>query len=239
MGIGRATRLMRFVESEAKTYRATVRFGTATDTDDGTGQVVAEGPVPDSLSAELLATELAAMEGTHLQRPPAYSAKHVAGRRSHQLARAGEAVELAPVEVTMHALRLLSWQGDQLVIEAQVGKGTYLRALARDLGMRVGVPAHCSDLRRTSIGRFSAADAVAPEAVEVTHLLSAGELVAHLGRQELSDDELIHVSHGRRIECRTDGAGPIGLMAEDGRLVAIGEAADGHWHPSVVLEPAA
>lgn len=236
--IGRATRLARFVEASTKRYEATVRFGTATDTDDGTGEVIRES-VPDEWpDRDAMVAALATLVGQQLQRPPAYSAKHVAGKRSHQLARSGVAVELPPVTVQVDRLELRSWHPPDLEFAAEVGKGTYLRALARDLGERLSIPAHCHELRRTAIGPFDVADAIAPDEVTVSAVLPAAEMVRHLTRVELDDAATIEVGHGRTI-ARDEGlAGPAALIAPDGRLVAVAEESGDTWQPVVVLEPA-
>jgi tRNA pseudouridine55 synthase len=237
--VGRATRLARFVESERKTYRATVRFGIATDTDDGTGAEVAR--LTPEMWPERTAIEAAAhaMLGTRLQRPPAYSAKHVDGRRAYDLARRGETVELAPVPVTIEQLDVVSWTPPDLVLDAVVGKGTYLRAIARDLGESLGIPAHCATLRRTSIGLHDAADAIAPQAVRAEALRTPAAMVAHLPRVVLDAAARRDVGFGRAVTREGDATGPVALVGEDGVLVAIAEAHEARWQPVVVLEAAA
>ncbi|HPF62521.1 MAG TPA: tRNA pseudouridine(55) synthase TruB [Gemmatimonadales bacterium] len=238
--VGRATRLARFVEATAKAYDAVIRFGAATDTDDATGTVVrtlAPDTWPDVAAID---GALAARCGVRPQRPPAYSAKHVAGRRSHALARAGIAVELLPVAVQVHELARRGWDPPDLAVHAVVGKGTYLRAIARDLGEDLGIPAHCAELRRTRVGPFSVEAAASPESVEPDHLLPPAAMVAHLEQVTVSDTEVRELGFGRSIGRQADGEGPAALVAVDGRLVAVAEAADGsRWQPVVVLEPAA
>src|SRR4029077_5903669 len=137
-----------FVEALVKRYRAVVRFGIGTDTDDPTGIVTSEARPdiwPNRDELQRLAAEFV---GRQAQRPPAFSAKHVAGTRAHRLARQGRSVELPDVTVEGHAIDVLEWSPPDLVIEATVGRGTYLRAMARDLGGRAGIPAHCAELRR-------------------------------------------------------------------------------------------
>lgn len=237
--VGRATRLARFVESESKRYEARFRFGSATDTDDGTGNVIASqqaGPWPSE--AELDAA-LQRLTGLQEQRPPAYSAKHVAGRRSHEMARAGVAVELPPVPVMVHALERRTWQPPDLTVEAVVGKGTYVRALARDLGALLDVPAHCAALRRTAIGPFDVRQAIAATAVQPASVLSPAAMVAHLPHQPLDAAAVCEVGYGRQVPRTIETEGPAALLAEDGRLVAVATAAEDRWQPVVVLEPAA
>lgn len=238
---GRATRLARFVESERKRYTAVIALGRATDTEDGTGVTTAE-TVPDHWPevAEVDAA-LEGLSGTIRQRPPAYSAKHVAGTRSHALARAGRPVALPEVDVTVHRFARTAWTPPRLTVEAEVGKGTYLRALARDVGLALGLPAHCAELRRTGIGPFEVDAAVSPGDVSTGHLRSAAEMVAHLPSERVGAEAVQGLGFGRRVPGSAAGHGPVAMLAEDdGRLVAIAEpAGDGWWQPVVVLEPAA
>lgn len=237
--VGRATRLARFLGDGPKEYRATVRFGSATDTDDGTGKVIREMRPPEWPARAAVAASMQAMVGRHPQRPPAYSAKHVAGERSHAMAREGRAVDLAPVEVMVHALELTTWSPPDLELTATVGSGTYIRALARDLGERLGLPAHCAELRRTRIGAFDVADAVAPEEATAERLLAPSELMRHLPARALSDQECREVGFGRDVSREPGDAALAALVGPDGRLVAVAEADDRHWHPAVVLETGA
>lgn len=235
---GRATRLVRFVEATAKHYDATVRLGQRTDTDDATGAVVEEH-TPDTWpdQGEMLAA-LADLTGSRMQRPPAYSAKHVAGTRSHHLARAGVMVELPPVEVAVHTLECVAWQPPELRLKAVVGKGTYLRALARDLGERLGIPAHCSELRRTAVGPFDVSEAIAPSEVSPEVLRSPAAMLPHLAHVTLDEAAVREVSFGRVVPRDGDPSGPVALLGEDGRLVAVAEESAAGWQPVVVLEPA-
>jgi tRNA pseudouridine55 synthase len=237
--VGRATRLARFAEAAHKVYDAEVRFGIGTDTDDGTGAVIAEQePATWPTRAEMDA-QLAGFVGPLWQRPPAYSAKHVAGRRSHQLARQGVAVELPEVRVQVHALDCLEWAPPRLRLRATVGKGTYLRALARDLGATIGLPAHCSALRREAIGSFRVADAIGPQEVTRDAVRSPLAMVPDLSRLLLDDAARRDVGFGRSIARRDGGAEEVALVAADGSLVAVAEARGERWQPVVVLEPAA
>lgn len=237
--VGRATRLARFIEGTAKRYEATVMFGSATDTDDGTGRPVAEA-VPETWpDGGTVDAALASLTGVIAQRPPAYSAKHVAGERSHRLARGGVMVDLPPVAVTVHRLERVRWQPPTLELHATVGKGTYLRAIARDLGERLGIPAHCGALRRTAIGPFDVTEAVAPTAVGAADVRTAASMVPHLPREVVDEDGVRELGFGRPVLRSIRDEGPAALVAADGRLIAIGEAAGTVWRPVVVLEPAA
>lgn len=236
--VGRATRLARFVTGMAKRYRAVVRFGIGTDTNDPTGAVTARRQ-PDSWPAraelDALATEFV---GRQAQRPPAFSAKHVAGTRAHVLARKGQQFDLPDVTVEIHGIDLLEWSPPDLVLEATVGSGTYLRALARDLGVRSGIPAHCAELRRVTVGPLQVRDAIAPLEVTAARLLSPAAMVPELVTESVDEAGAREIGFGRRVIQHRPYHGTGALLAGDGRLLAAAEGRDGWWHPVVVLEPA-
>ena len=190
-------------------------------------------------SHQQVVSAAAALTGRQLQVPPAYSAKHVDGTRSYALARAGRAVELAPVEVMVHALDVAGWTPPNLTIHARVGRGTYIRSLARDLGERLALPAHCAELRRTSIGPFSVQEAIAPEAVSASDLMPPAAMLQHLWSEVVGADAVREIGFGRAVVQQVAHDGTGALIAGDGRLVAVAEGRDGAWHPVVVLEPAA
>ncbi len=239
MLVGRATRLARFIEGAEKRYDAQVRFGHSSDTDDSTGAMSDTAiPLEWPSDAEVDAARVSLL-GRQMQVPPAYSAKHVAGTRSYALARAGHAVELPPVEVMVHALEVTSWTPPDLRLAATVGRGTYIRALARDLGVRLGIPAHCAELRRTSIGPFQVADAVGPDEVTASALLTPAQMLQHLPAEVVSADGVRELGFGRVLPQQSPSTGFGALLADDGRLVAVAEGRDGSWFPVVVLEPAA
>lgn len=156
---GRWTRLANLLASDDKRYRATIRFGTRTTTDDRAGEVV-EHADPAPLVEERVRSALASMRGAQEQVPPAYSAIHVEGQRAYQLARRGDEVELAPRSVTIFTLELVHWSSPDAVVDVHCSKGTYVRALARDVGRALGVPAHLYALRRTAAGPWTLDDAV-------------------------------------------------------------------------------
>lgn len=242
--LGRATRLARFVSGQPKRYLATARLGFATTTDDSTGDPAGplHGPAVRPGDTEVRAA-LEAFRGDSLQRPPAYSARHVDGERSYRLARRGVEVALAESPVTVHAIELVDMHGDSVVFRTTVSAGTYVRALARDLGERLGTGAHLTALRREAIGSFEVGRAVPLAGLgRDTPLLSPLDVVAHLPVRVLDEAALRDVSHGRSIErglvegSPEEGA-PVSLVF-DGRLVAVGEQREGRLHPGVVLENA-
>ena len=158
IAFGEATKTVPFVQDGAKSYRFRVRWGARTDSDDSEGQVVATSdarPAPPDIEALL-----PSFVGTILQRPPSFSAIKVGGERAYDRARDGETFELASRPITIHALHLLDASRDEAVLEAHCGKGTYVRAIARDLGEALGCHGHVNALRRTRVGPFAEADGV-------------------------------------------------------------------------------
>lgn len=153
---GRATRLATFIENEPKTYDATIAFGAETDSDDVTGAVTSEAPLPER---EKVLAGIQRLSGEIEQVPPAYSAKKVGGRIAYDAARDGDPLELAPARVVVHQWLVRSLAPDMLEATITCGGGTYIRALARDLGRIAGSAAHLTALRRTRSGEFDVADA--------------------------------------------------------------------------------
>ncbi|VFU09486.1 tRNA pseudouridine synthase B [Methylocella tundrae] len=159
VAFGEATKTVPFVQDGEKAYRFTVRFGAETDTDDSDGKIVAQSELRPE-RAEILA-RLPQFIGTIEQTPPAFSAIKINGERAYDLARDGETPQLVARPVTIHALDLVSADEDEAVFEARCGKGTYVRAIARDLGRLLGCFGHVTALRRTRVGPFTEADAIA------------------------------------------------------------------------------
>ena len=157
---GEATKLSSFLTCDSKRYRATVSFGRATDTLDADGATTHEVAVPpESLHESALEVALAAERARTQQVPPAVSAIKVEGRRAYALTRAGAPPELPPREVKVDELRVVSREATTLTVEVQASKGYYVRALARDLGAALGLPAHLALLRRLASGRFDLSEA--------------------------------------------------------------------------------
>lgn len=233
--IGGATRLARFVEAGRKTYLAEATLGRVTDTDDRTGEPVDgewTGPWPE-LSAVQAA--LAGLEGAQEQRPPAYSAKSVDGVRSYARARRGETVVLAPVPVVIERLELLGYEPPLVRFRATVGAGTYIRAIARDLGERLGTGGCLESLRRESVGRFQVADAVPlGQLTGEEPLVPPADLVP-FPRVEVGADDAARLRRGQRVAGAPGGSA---ALMHGGELVAVGEARDGEWQPVVVLAAA-
>ncbi len=152
--LGKATRLTRFFIQAPKVYEGTVRFGTATDTYDATGEVIAERPI-DSLTTDAVRAAMKTLEGTYEQTPPPYCAKKIHGVRYYELARRGEEVPLEPKEVTVYGFELIGDLKDgEIAFRLSCSSGTYARSLAHELGAKVGTGAHLSSLRRLQVGGF-------------------------------------------------------------------------------------
>lgn len=232
--LGGATRLARFVEAERKTYWATARLGFATTTDDLTGEPLGErwaGQWPGRAAIE---GALGRFVGPNEQRPPAYSAKKVDGVRSYALARQGRAVELKVATVSIDQVAMVDYAPPVVFWRATVGPGTYLRAMARDLGESLGTGGHLVALRRESVGSFSIADATPLDALTGAEpLIDPLALLGSMERVAVSAGDAVRLRQGQRAG-RAEGPGSAALVL-DGRLVAVGTAADGAWQPVVVM----
>ena len=158
VAFGEATKTVPFVQDGEKAYRFTVRWGVQTDTDDSDGKPVETSD--QRPSREAIEQLLPAFTGTILQTPPAYSAIKISGERAYDLARDGETVTIAPRNVTIHSLAMVEEGDNFAVFETECGKGTYVRAIARDLGRLLGCFGHISALRRTRVGPFAETDAI-------------------------------------------------------------------------------
>lgn len=240
--VGVATRLVEYAAPLEKRYRAELRLGSATDTDDHTGAVIAESTAWRAVTGAALRAALAAQQGTILQMPPQYSAKKVAGERSHHIARQGGTVLLQAVPVTVHSIELLAFDPPLASVEVVCGSGTYIRAIARDVGLALGCGAYLTALRRTAIGAFRVEDALPADGLAAGRALAALQpplaAVAHLQRHEVAAAGAARLALGQALplpEGLVDGA--VAVTA-DGRLVAIAEAVDGGLRPRKVLADA-
>jgi tRNA pseudouridine55 synthase len=187
-------------------------------------------------------TAIEALAGDRRQRPPAFSAKRVGGERSYRLARRGRPVELAEVAVTVHSIELVAWRAPDATFRATVSAGTYLRALARDLGDALGVGAHLVELRREAVGALRVEDAVPLDRLlPETPLVPLRAVLRDLPAVMLDAAERAAVRHGRFVADRwvdaRPGSGPVALLA-DGDVVAVARPDAGQLRPIVVLEGA-
>ena len=236
--VGRATRLARFVEAQPKTYLATGRLGIRTTTDDLTGEVI--GPESAALLPETRVRDsLAGFLGTQAQRPPQFSAKRVGGERSYRKARRGEAVELAEVDITVHAIALVAYRPPEFDFRVTVSPGTYVRAIARDLGEQLGIGAHLTRLRREAIGSLRVESAVSLDRLSPAALIPPRGVLADLPAVELDEAGRNDVAHGRAVvdsgAAGQRGSGADVALLAAGELVAMARAENGWLHPTVVL----
>jgi tRNA pseudouridine55 synthase len=229
------------VQDGEKAYRFTVRFGVETDSDDSDGTVTRTSDLRPS--ADQVAQALPFFIGTIMQVPPAYSAIKVNGERAYDLARDGEIVELAPRPVTINALELISCSQDEAVIEAQCSKGTYVRAIARDLGRHLGCLGHVTALRRTKVGPFTEEDCVDLAEIEEaaasadSFLLSVEAGLSQVQCVVVDRDGAARLRRGQSLILRGRDA-PIGgaaYAACGGVPVAFGEVEGGELVPSRVF----
>ena len=203
--LGPATRLSEYFLGMDKEYLAELRLGIETISHDPDGEVVSETPGWDRLDPAGIEAALEGFRGTILQRPPRYSAKKVRGEAAYRRTRRGEAVELKPREVRIHELELLEVELPVVKLRVLCSSGTYVRALARDLGRALELGAHLIALRRTSIGSFSVEsalpldDQVSPEAVQ-EKLISPASALAHLPSMEVDQERARRLRQGRFLD---------------------------------------
>ncbi len=254
--LGHATRVVEYHLGDRKAYRATVCFGASSSTDDLEGELTpSDGAAPSRAAVEAALPELT---GTISQRPPAYSAIKVGGRRAYAMARAGEPVELAHREVTIHGLDLVSWDDTDpdrpiAVIDVRCSAGTYVRALARDLGEMVGSAAYLGALTRTASGPFVLDVATPLEEIRAASADGPTGLLPLLRPLDagldafpvvtLTPDEVAAIARGQFV--RPGGGLPTPadhyrLRDPDGALVAIATGSGGRLAPDkVFVAPAA
>ena len=243
VGVEKATRLLGYLTLTQKQYEATIRLGQSTSTDDAEGELTFTASA-DQVSTETINKAVAELTGEIRQVPPAVSAIKVDGQRAYKLTRAGAAPELKPRPVTVYefAVTDVRLAGDLLDVDATVrcSSGTYIRALARDLGRKLGTGGHLTALRRTRVGGYGldaarTLDQLA-ERFEVVPLARAA--AAAFGRRDLSADEARRLAHGGRLPAGPPGTGtasPTAAFAPDGSLVALLAEQDGQARPLVVF----
>jgi len=236
VGVGQATRLIEYVQRMPKSYTGTFLLGRHSPTEDVEGEVTIE-PEARRPTATEIARAAAGLTGEILQRPPAFSALKVAGRRAYDLARAGKPFELAPRPVTVYKIEIVDYAYPQLVLHIECGSGTYVRSLGRDLAAAAGTWAVMSALVRTAIGGFRLAEAC--DVAELTRenidqkLLPALRAVESLPRVSLDETQLRRIGNGLSIEL-PDYASHVELAAvsSSGPLAAILQRrADGSFGP--------
>ncbi len=238
-GVGRGTKLLGHLALDTKAYTATIRLGATTTTDDAEGEVVATAD-PSAVGDDAVAHGIAALTGPILQVPSSVSAIKVDGRRAYARVRAGEQVVLPPRPVTVEAFTLLARRGADLDVAVECSSGTYVRALARDLGAALGVGGHLTALRRTRVGPFHLVHArTLPELEDAPGLsLPLADAVAvAFARRDVDAAAAADLAHGRPLPA-AGLAGTYGVFAPDGRVLALVAERDGAARPLVVLAPA-
>jgi len=252
--IGGATRLIEYVADASKRYRATIRFGVTTATWDAEGEVEERRPT-GGLTLEAIEAALSRFVGVIEQVPPMYSALKRDGQPLYRLARRGITVEREPRRVHVYAIEVEGWECPDLVVHVHCSKGTYVRALAHDLGEMLGVGAHLAALTRTAVGAFTLQEAVDLEGLLAEresggwreHLLDASVAVRGLPRAVLDDEAARRIGHGQAVtldvaKCtsfRGDGS-EVAAFDRQGRLLAVAryDPQSGLWRPHKVLQGA-
>ncbi len=244
IALGNATRLLEYLQEEdRKAYTATLRLGITTDSDDAEGAVIAESAVP-TLDAGLIERVLSQFRGAIEQVPPQYAAIRVDGKRMYEYAREGTHIELPARPITIEQLDLLAWDAQQLTIAVDCSKGTYIRALARDIGAMLGCGAHLTALRRTQAGAFDLSTSIAlaeldqqPEVLAAA-LLPPQAAIANWPLISLPEVLVADVRMGRVVQVDSV-AERVGLLDQAGQLVAIAILSETGYQPIKVFAPEA
>jgi tRNA pseudouridine55 synthase len=242
VAVGRATRMLTYISGSDKAYLATIRLGQSTVTDDAEGEVVAVAEVSD-VGDQAIRAALRVLTGEIDQVPSSVSAVKIDGRRAYKRVRQGEQVVLAARRVTVSKLDLLAVRRTPCFVDLDVdvtcSTGTYVRAIARDLGVALGVGGHLTALRRTAVGGFTLAEAVpldelASRAGDVVTLSLAEAAGRYFARREATPDEARVLSHGGPLAA-AGIPGPYAVFAPDGALLAIVSERDARARPEVVF----
>jgi tRNA pseudouridine55 synthase len=232
VGVGRATRLLRFLADLPKTYEGTALLGVETDTLDADGTVVRRRRVDVERSA--LERAVGARVGTSMQVPPAYSAVKVGGRTLHEAARKGEELRAEPRQIVVRSFRVGTFDGARFEFDVTCSSGTYVRVLAADVGAELGCGAHLLRLVRTGIGPFGLGEARPPDEPGVP--LPVERAVGHLPRLELEPDEAVAAGHGRVLG-PAGLEGPYAVFSPGGRLIGVYRDDGAKARPEVILAP--
>jgi tRNA pseudouridine55 synthase len=247
IGIERATKILGLLTTSTKSYAATIRLGASTTTDDADGEVLTAAPA-ETVSDGQIAAVIAGLRGEISQIPSTVSAVKVAGQRAYRLAREGRAVELAPRKVRVDRFDVVAIRREidgvdgviDVDVEVDCSSGTYVRALARDVGAAVGVGGHLTALRRSRVGRFGLAEAHTLDALADEPRLSYSlddACLLTFPRRDLTAEEATAASHGRPLA----SAGIDGIYAAtatDGRVIALLRDKEDCTASEVVLRPA-
>ena len=245
LGIESGTKLLTFLVGADKTYEATIRLGQQTISDDSESEVIANASAEEiaKLSDEDIAREIAKLTGVLMQTPSSVSAIKVAGKRAYDLVRAGEEVELKAREVKIYGFEMLSVARVSGFLDVEVkvkcSSGTYIRALARDLGNLLGVGGHITALRRTKVGHFDVTEANSIEELSELRLTELATAAKHLFPViELTESEVTDLIHGKRISGKSEVTGLAAGLSTSGKLVAVLESVKTDLKSVVVFQGA-
>jgi tRNA pseudouridine55 synthase len=248
LAVGDATKVLEYLSDASKTYLAEIAFGVETDSHDLDGRVIGLAPAA-GLTAETIEASLASMRGEIDQVPPMHSALKVGGRRLYELARAGQEIERAPRRITIFELDLIDWQPPTAMLMVDCSKGTYVRAIARDLGALVGVGAYLSNLVRLRTGPFTLDDAWTLEQLTEIDLEAEWPTVAIHPDAVMADRSVLILGesvanawlHGGNLSAEGRDHGPIRVYDTQGSWLGVGryDPERGAWRPVKVVKVAA
>ena len=240
--VGNATRVAEYLTDLPKTYHAHARLDGRTLTDDNTADVLDASDAWRHITETQIRTALQAQTGAIMQMPPQYSAKKIAGERAYEIARRGDVATLTPVPVNIYRIDLRSVQLPDVEFDVECSSGTYIRAIARDLGAALGTGGYLTALRRTRVGKHDVAHAVSMDELgDETRVRQAAltpmQAIEHMEAIELNDDEVRAIRFGQKIERQTSGREPVRLT-QRGELIAIAKPIDGRLKPHKVFADA-
>ena len=243
LGVESGTKLLTFLVGADKTYEATIRLGQQTVSDDSQSEViyVADADKISKLTESEIQAEVAKLSGVIMQTPSSVSAIKVDGKRAYDLVRAGEQVELKAREVTIHSFEVLSVSKQEdfldLAVRVECSSGTYIRAIARDLGAALGVGGHITSLRRTKVGHFDVAEANSLEELDDLRITELAEAAKQLFPViELADSEVTDLIHGKKISGKAEHVGLAAGLSMKGKLVAVLESVKSDLKSVVVFQ---
>ena len=250
VAVGQATRLFPFLSKQDKVYRGTIRLGFATDTYDASGQPTTE-EVKELPARTQVAKAVEALQGPLSQIPPAFSAKKIRGRPAYRLARASREVALAPVDITVYAFRLLDYRPPRLEFEVACSSGTYIRALAHDLGSALGCGGHLERLVRTAVGPYRLETCLPLERIKdlaaagrtADFLIPMADLLPEFPRLRVTPAQAARARHGLAILFPADAPAisnrdlPVRLFDEEEKFIALArlDPAASRLRPFLVL----
>ena len=222
LGIGNATKLLQYVVDGKKQYEATIKLGVATHTDDREGDVISTADV-SALTEAAIRSELSKFVGMIMQRPSSVSAIKIDGKRAHERVREGEVVEIPAREVTIFSIDITEVRGSEIDVVVSCSAGTYIRAIARDLGDALGVGGHLTALRRTLVSPFTISECADLDSAEVID--TALGVARMMPTRSLTGEELIEIGFGRTIGA-SDQAGTVAALNLQGSFAALLENRD-------------